>query len=142
MITGDALVTVNLNSLWGFLLWGVRRNKQILSGPPWYTTWNWRAAKESVTSVARVQPRVLATGHGLPMTGPTTARDVRAFADNIRLCPKECVKTGADNGDGQRVVLKKGKVGGWKKAWIERDFLMKGVLKKFLRLMAVLTPYR
>jgi glyoxylase-like metal-dependent hydrolase (beta-lactamase superfamily II) len=84
LITGDALVTVNLNSLWGFLLWGVRRNKQILSGPPWYTTWSWRAAKESVASVARVEPRVLATGHGLPMTGPTTARDVRAFADHFR----------------------------------------------------------
>jgi glyoxylase-like metal-dependent hydrolase (beta-lactamase superfamily II) len=84
LITGDALVTVNLNSLWGFLLWGLRRNKQMLSGPPWYTTWSWRAAKESVAAVARVEPRVLATGHGIPMTGPTTARDVRAFADHFR----------------------------------------------------------
>lgn len=84
LITGDALVTVNLNCLWGFLLWGFRRNKQMLSGPPWYTTWSWRAAKESVASVARVEPRVLATGHGMPMTGPTTARDVRAFAKHFR----------------------------------------------------------
>jgi glyoxylase-like metal-dependent hydrolase (beta-lactamase superfamily II) len=84
LITGDALVTVNLNSLWGFLLWGLRRNKQRLSGPPWYTTWSWRAAKQSVASVARVEPLVLATGHGIPMTGLATAREVRAFADHFR----------------------------------------------------------
>jgi glyoxylase-like metal-dependent hydrolase (beta-lactamase superfamily II) len=84
LITGDALVTVNLNSLWGFLLWGFRRNQQGLSGPPWYTTWSWRAAKQSVAALARVEPLVLATGHGLPMTGPATAREVRAFADHVR----------------------------------------------------------
>jgi glyoxylase-like metal-dependent hydrolase (beta-lactamase superfamily II) len=84
LITGDALVTVNLNSLLGFLLWGFRRNKQGFSGPPWYTIWSWQAAKQSIASIARVKPLVLATGHGLPMTGSTTARDVRAFADRVR----------------------------------------------------------
>ena len=80
LITGDAVVTVHLNSLWGFLLWGFRRNKQRLSGSPWYTTWSWRAAKESVAPLARVEPRVLASGHGLSMTGHTTTRELRAFA--------------------------------------------------------------
>jgi hypothetical protein len=84
LITGNALVTVNLNSLWGVLLWGFRRNKQGFSGPPWYTTWSWQAAKQSIASISRVKPLVPATGHGLPMTGPTTARDVRAFADRVR----------------------------------------------------------
>jgi glyoxylase-like metal-dependent hydrolase (beta-lactamase superfamily II) len=42
LITGDALVTVNLNSVWGLLL-----KRQRVSGPPWYTTWSRRAAKES-----------------------------------------------------------------------------------------------
>ncbi len=38
LITGDAILTIHLNSLWSFLRWGVGRNKQRLSGPPWYTT--------------------------------------------------------------------------------------------------------
>ncbi len=84
LITGDAVLTVHLNSLWGFLLWGVRRSKQRLSGPPWYSTWSWRAAKESVAPLARLEPRVLACGHGLPMSGSGTAPELRAFADHFR----------------------------------------------------------
>lgn len=84
LITGDAVLTVHLNSLWSFLLWGIGRNKQRLSGPPWYTTWSWRASKESVASLARLEPRVLACGHGLPMSGSGTAQELRAFADHLR----------------------------------------------------------
>ena len=84
LIAGDAVLAVNLNSLWGFLLWGFRRNKQRLSGPPWYTTWSWRAAKESVAPLARLEPRVLACGHGLPMSGTGTAHELRTFADHFR----------------------------------------------------------
>ena len=36
LITGDAVVTVNLNSFQGFLRWGLRRHKQRVAGPPWY----------------------------------------------------------------------------------------------------------
>ncbi|NTU65523.1 MAG: MBL fold metallo-hydrolase [Chloroflexi bacterium] len=83
LITGDALVTVDLNSLWGFLLWSLHRNKQRVSGPPWYSTWRWLAAKESVAVLARLEPRVLACGHGIPMIGDRTARELRAFADHF-----------------------------------------------------------
>jgi glyoxylase-like metal-dependent hydrolase (beta-lactamase superfamily II) len=69
LITGDALVTVDLNSLWGLMLWTSRRDRQRVSGPPWYSTWNKRAAKESIVALARLEPRVLAPGHGVPMTG-------------------------------------------------------------------------
>ena len=82
LITGDAIVTVDLNSFWGFLLWGLRINKQRVSGPPWYSTWNRRAAKESVAALAGLEPRVLASGHGVPMTGDGTARELRAFTDH------------------------------------------------------------
>ena len=81
LITGDAIVTVDLNSFWGFLLWGLRINKQRVSGPPWYSTWNRRAAKESVAALAGLEPRVLASGHGVPMTGDGTARELRTFTD-------------------------------------------------------------
>jgi glyoxylase-like metal-dependent hydrolase (beta-lactamase superfamily II) len=78
LITGDALVTVNLNSFWGLLL-----KRKRVSGPPWYTTWSWRAAKESAASLAELEPRVLAGGHGIPMTDPETPSRVRVFSDRL-----------------------------------------------------------
>ena len=84
LITGDAVLTVHLNSLWSFLMWGFGRNKQRLAGPPWFTTWSWRAAKESVASLARLEPCVLACGHGLLLSGSGTAPALRAFADHFR----------------------------------------------------------
>src|SRR5215211_4213845 len=76
LIAGDAVVTVNLNSLRDFAL-----QKQKVSGPPYISTWNWRAAKDSVAVLAKHEPRVIAGGHGIPMTGPETAQALRAFAD-------------------------------------------------------------
>jgi glyoxylase-like metal-dependent hydrolase (beta-lactamase superfamily II) len=78
LITGDAIVTRELNSLSGLAL---QRNG--LSGPPWYTTWSWPAAKESVARLARLEPTVLAGGHGTPMTGAETTGAVSAFADRF-----------------------------------------------------------
>jgi len=75
LISGDAVVTVQLNSLTGPFL-----ARPGLSGPPWYTTWNRRAATESIKRLARLQPTVLAGGHGKPMTGTETAQALRAFA--------------------------------------------------------------
>ncbi len=74
LITGDAILTVNLNSLLGFLLWCLRLNKYRASGPPWYSTWNWRVSKESVATLAGLKPRVLAPGHGVPMKSGNRTR--------------------------------------------------------------------
>ena len=89
LITGDAIVTVNLNSVWGFLLWALRLNKPRVSGPPWYSTWNWQMAKESVALLAGLEPCVLATGHGVPMSGGEIARELRVFADHFSSPPTE-----------------------------------------------------
>jgi glyoxylase-like metal-dependent hydrolase (beta-lactamase superfamily II) len=83
LITGDAIVTVNLNSLWGFLLWGLRTNKQTVSEPPWYSTWNKRTAKESITVLASLKPCALASGHGDPMIDDSVAVVLHAFADDL-----------------------------------------------------------
>jgi len=83
LIAGDALLTVDLNSFWGSLSWVLRLKKQRISGPPWYSTWNWRAAKESLAAVARLEPRVLASGHGVPMMGNETSQELCAFADHF-----------------------------------------------------------
>jgi glyoxylase-like metal-dependent hydrolase (beta-lactamase superfamily II) len=87
LITGDALLTVDLNSLWGFLLWSLHIGKQRVSGPPRYSTWRWQAAKESIAVLARLEPCVLACGHGIPMTDDRTARELRAFADHFYIPP-------------------------------------------------------
>jgi len=81
LITGDAVVTVDLNSFRGFLFWALRINKQRVSGPPGYSTWNKKTAKESVAALARLEPRVLASGHGVPMTGDGMAQELSALAD-------------------------------------------------------------
>lgn len=78
LITGDAVVTVLVNSVWGLL-----RQKPGLSGPPRYTSSTWSTAKGSVAVLARLEPRILATGHGMPMIGPTMATELRDFADRL-----------------------------------------------------------
>lgn len=78
LITGDALVTLKVNSPSGLLL-----QRPGLSGPPWYTTWNRRTAIASITTLARLTPTVLAGGHGHPIAGPATAAALTAFAGHI-----------------------------------------------------------
>ena len=75
LITGDAFVALRLNSWSGLFL-----GRPGLSGPPWCTTWSRRAARESVDRLARLEPTVLAGGHGKPMTGTETAAALAAFA--------------------------------------------------------------
>ena len=78
LIAGDAVVTVNLNSARALL-----PGKPGAWGPPRYTTWNWPLAKESVAALARLEPHVLAGGHGRPMTGTGTAARLRALAETL-----------------------------------------------------------
>lgn len=54
-----------------------------MSGPPYISTWNWPMAKESVAALAKLQPRVLTSGHGRPMSGPETASRLRSFSDGL-----------------------------------------------------------
>lgn len=77
LISGDAVVTVDLNSLRGVL---TRRSQ--LSGPPRYTTWDWPAAVRSVSTLAALAPQLLAPGHGRPWT-TGTAEGLRALADRL-----------------------------------------------------------
>jgi len=76
VLTGDALVTLEVNGLRGILF-----GRQGLSGPPWYTTWNAGAATASIAAIAALEPSVIGSGHGRPMAGPRTAAAVRAFAE-------------------------------------------------------------
>lgn len=64
LIAGDAFVTTKAESLLSVLL----QTKKI-SGPPKYLTTDWEASKESVNTLANLEPKVAATGHGKPMRG-------------------------------------------------------------------------
>lgn len=78
LLSGDALVTVGIDTIRGLL-----RRRSRLSRPPWYTTWDADRARESIMVLASLRPRVLAGGHGLPLSGPDTADQVAAFANRL-----------------------------------------------------------
>jgi len=61
LVAGDALTTLRLNSAVGNVL-KIRR----IHGPPEATTSDWEAAEATVRRLARLSPKVLACGHGLP----------------------------------------------------------------------------
>ena len=83
LITGDALLTMNGSP--GLL---PLPGKRAISGPPRISTWNWAAATQSVARLARLEPRVLAPGHGTPMTTAATAAALRSFSDSLASEPR------------------------------------------------------
>ena len=80
LITGDALLTASASSLWGLI-----PSPQVISPPPRISTWDWTEATESVRTLARLEPLVLAPGRRLPITTP--AAQLHAFADRSVSCP-------------------------------------------------------
>jgi glyoxylase-like metal-dependent hydrolase (beta-lactamase superfamily II) len=76
LISGDALVSVNLNSPCGLLL-----GTKSVFGPPWYTTWNRRMAKDSITSLTGLEPLVLGGGHGIHMASAEVPAKVRLLSE-------------------------------------------------------------
>ena len=78
VLTGDALVTLRVNAVSGFLL-----GRQGLSGPPWYTTWDGPAARASIRAIAALRPAVIGGGHGRPLVGLGVDDAVAAFAEGL-----------------------------------------------------------
>lgn len=64
LLAGDAFVTRN-----GESLLAVMTQKREVHGPPTYFTSDWGAAHQSVQRLLDLNPRVAATGHGMPMHG-------------------------------------------------------------------------
>lgn len=69
LITGDALTTVNQES--PVTLVTLKRE---LRQPPAPMTTDWEAARDSINTLARLRPSVIAAGHGLPITDDAAAR--------------------------------------------------------------------
>jgi glyoxylase-like metal-dependent hydrolase (beta-lactamase superfamily II) len=75
LITGDALLTMNVNSPLGF----VARQPR-LCPPPRFTSWDWPLATRSMRRLAELRPAVIASGHGVPMAGAGIAEGLARYA--------------------------------------------------------------
>ena len=75
LIAGDALTTTKPESLTA-----VATQRRELHGPPAYFTPDWHAAGMSVQRLAALNPEVLASGHGEPLSGAQMRDDLRALA--------------------------------------------------------------
>jgi len=75
LISGDAVVNLQLNTVRGLVL-----QRPGLSGPPWYTTWSRRAAASSLRTLAELDPAIIASGHGIPVSGRGLASALRRLA--------------------------------------------------------------
>ena len=83
LIVGDAVVTVDLNSLSGLLT-----GRERVCGPPRYTTWDWAAAVRSVGTAAALEPTLLAPGHGQPLA-IGAAGSLQALVEELDLPPAD-----------------------------------------------------
>lgn len=75
LVAGDAFTTVFAESGLATIT-----QKQEVHGPPAYFTPDWDAARASVELLARMEPEVAATGHGIAMQGEELRRQLATLA--------------------------------------------------------------
>jgi len=78
LLAGDALATMNQDS-W---ITTVTMSRELCS-PPGPMTTDWAAAHDSLRRLALVEPKVVAAGHGLPMSGGNFPEAFRRFAERF-----------------------------------------------------------
>jgi glyoxylase-like metal-dependent hydrolase (beta-lactamase superfamily II) len=78
LVAGDVVATMDLDT-WR----GIVSQKKTISRPPSPFTYDWEQAGASVRRIAELKPRVLACGHGEPMTGPEVAAELEKFAAEL-----------------------------------------------------------
>lgn len=78
LLAGDAFVTTQQESATSVIM-----QKKKITGPPKYYTYNWVSAKESVKKLAALNPEIVATGHGQPMTGAEMRKALYNLAENF-----------------------------------------------------------
>ena len=71
LIAGDAFVTTKQESVFSVLF-----QTKIISGPPKYFTYDWVMARQSLKSLMKLEPEIVATGHGQPMNGKIVRRSL------------------------------------------------------------------
>lgn len=79
LLTGDALLTVDLTSMRGLL-----RGRPEPAPPLRFTDWDRRATEASIGELAKLSPRTIGSGHGRPLGGPAVPFFVAALAERLR----------------------------------------------------------
>ncbi len=79
LIAGDAFVTTKAESAISVFL-----QKECVSRPPAYLTYDWTAAGQSVRKLADLKPALVATGHGKPMQGEEMINELEELATHFR----------------------------------------------------------
>lgn len=79
LLPGDAFCTTKPESFFEAAL--IQHPE--LHGPPAYFTSDWNAAGESVRKLARLNPAIVAPGHGKPLSGENVAGALRTLAANF-----------------------------------------------------------
>jgi glyoxylase-like metal-dependent hydrolase (beta-lactamase superfamily II) len=80
LLAGDAFCTTKPESFFDATV----SIKPELHGPPAYFTSDWEAARASVEKLARLDPAVVAPGHGRPLSGRQLPQELRALAAEFR----------------------------------------------------------
>jgi len=78
LIAGDAFVTTKSESIISTML-----QLKTVSGPPKYLTSDWTQARQSVKELMKLEPEVVATGHGKPMHGSEARRLLHKLSDKF-----------------------------------------------------------
>lgn len=78
LLAGDALTTMNQDNLVAAL-----SQARELCGPPAYFTPDWQHAKSSLQKLAALNPRIVAAGHGKPISGDDTPELLHDLAGNF-----------------------------------------------------------
>lgn len=78
LISGDALLTVDLTSLGGLLAGRTR-----LASPLRFTDWDRAATEETIAALSRLRPAKIAPGHGRPMAGAAVAPGLRELTGRL-----------------------------------------------------------
>ena len=78
LIAGDALVTTKAESVISLMF-----QLQTVSGPPKYLTTDWALARRSVKELMKLEPEIVATGHGKPMHGTEVRRSLHKLSERF-----------------------------------------------------------
>lgn len=78
LIAGDAFITTNQNSAIS-----VATQREEFHGPPAYFTCDWDAARQSVQTLADLNPLAVGTGHGVSVRGYELQIKLNHLADNF-----------------------------------------------------------
>jgi glyoxylase-like metal-dependent hydrolase (beta-lactamase superfamily II) len=79
LIAGDAVATTRAESAIA-ILGSVKK----LSGPPMYMTPDWEAAEQSVATLAALEPRIIAAGHGPVIRGQEAKEALKSLSENFK----------------------------------------------------------